>query len=161
MMQNNIHHCDSDTAANSSSASERSESGLSGSWEVIPPLQNGSVGASFNTLIEEQKNKFNSLLTNFLISFVCDIEHCRWTLARERMSYKLQRRWVWPQWTRLISRPLHLIFEKPFGQHTRCFQRVGVNGGMIKEVCVRWFLIKLQCRLVWILSHAGRQCYWE
>jgi hypothetical protein len=27
MMQNNIHHCDSDTAANSSSASERSEAG--------------------------------------------------------------------------------------------------------------------------------------
>ncbi len=54
MMQNNIHHCDSDTAANSSSASERSESGLSGSWNVIPPLQNVSVGASFNTLIEEQ-----------------------------------------------------------------------------------------------------------
>ncbi len=55
MMQNNIHHCDSDTAANFSSASERSESGLSGSWDVIPPLQNVGVGASFNTLIEEQK----------------------------------------------------------------------------------------------------------
>ncbi len=49
MMQNNIHHCDSDTAANSSSASERSESGLSGSWDVITPLQNVSIGASFNT----------------------------------------------------------------------------------------------------------------
>jgi hypothetical protein len=57
MMQNNIHHCDSDTATNSSSASERSESGLSGSWDVILPLQNVSVGASFNTLIEEQKKK--------------------------------------------------------------------------------------------------------
>ncbi len=118
MMQNNIHHCDSDTAANSSSASERSDSRLSGSWDVIPPLQNFSVGASFNTLIKEQKNKFNSLLTNFLISIVCNIEHCQWTLAGEIMSHKLQRRWVWPQRTRLISRPLHLIFEKPFGQHT-------------------------------------------
>jgi hypothetical protein len=58
MMQNNIHHCDSDTAANSSSASGRSESGLSGSWDVIPPLQNVSVGASFNTLIEEKKSQF-------------------------------------------------------------------------------------------------------
>jgi hypothetical protein len=57
MMQNNIHHCGSDTAANSSSASERSESGLSGSWDVIPSLQNVSVGASFNTLIEEQKKQ--------------------------------------------------------------------------------------------------------
>ncbi len=57
-MQNNIHHCDSDTAANSSSASGRSESGLSGSWDVIPPLQNVSVGASFNTLIEEKKSQF-------------------------------------------------------------------------------------------------------
>jgi hypothetical protein len=77
MMQNNIHHCDSDTAANSSSASGMSESGLSGSWDVNPPLRNVSVGASFHTLIEEQKNKFNSLLTNFLISIVCDIEHCQ------------------------------------------------------------------------------------
>jgi hypothetical protein len=68
MMQNNNHHSDSDTADNSSSASGRSESGLSGSWDVIQPLQNVSVGASFNTLIEEQQQKFNSLLTNFLIS---------------------------------------------------------------------------------------------
>jgi hypothetical protein len=63
MMQNNIHHCDSDTAANSSSASQRSESGLSGSWDVIPPLRNVSVGASFNTLIEknltDQLSDFN------------------------------------------------------------------------------------------------------
>ena len=68
MMQNNIHHCDSDTAANSSSASERSESGLSGSWDVIPPLQNVSVGASFNTLIEEQKKKIQ-FLTDQLSDF--------------------------------------------------------------------------------------------
>ncbi len=76
MMQNNIHHCDSDTADKSSSASARSESGLSGSWDVIQPLQNVSVGASFNTFIEEQQKKFNSLLTNFLISIVCNIEPC-------------------------------------------------------------------------------------
>jgi hypothetical protein len=76
-MQNNIHHCDSHTAANFSSASERSENGLSGSWDVIPPLQNVIVGASFNTLIEEQKTKFNSVLTIFLISIVCNIEHCQ------------------------------------------------------------------------------------
>jgi hypothetical protein len=68
MMQNNIHHCDSDTAANSSSASERSESGLSGSWDVIPPLQNVSVGASFNTLIEEQKRQIQ-FLTDQLSDF--------------------------------------------------------------------------------------------
>ncbi len=54
-MQNNIHHCDSDTAGNSSSASGRSESRLSWSWDVIPPLQIVSVGTSFHTLIEEQK----------------------------------------------------------------------------------------------------------
>jgi hypothetical protein len=54
-MQNNNYHSDSDTAANSSSASGRSESGLSGSWDVIQLLQNVSVGASFNTLIEEQQ----------------------------------------------------------------------------------------------------------
>jgi hypothetical protein len=77
MMQNNIHHSDSDTAGNSSSASGRSESGLSGGWDVIPPLQNVSVGKSFHSSIEEQKNKFNSLLTNFLISIVCNIEHCQ------------------------------------------------------------------------------------
>jgi hypothetical protein len=27
--------------------------------------------------------------------------------------------------------------EKPFGKETRYFHRVGVSGGMIKEVCVR------------------------
>jgi hypothetical protein len=54
--QPDTHNSDSDTAANSSSASGRSESGLSESWDVIQPLQNVSVGASFNTLIEEHKN---------------------------------------------------------------------------------------------------------
>jgi hypothetical protein len=68
MMQNNIHHRDSDTAANSSSASGRSESGLSGSWDDIPPLQNVIVGASFNTLIEEQKKKIQ-FLTDQLSDF--------------------------------------------------------------------------------------------
>ncbi len=67
-MQNNIHHCNSDTAANSSSASERSECGLSGSWDVIPSLQNVSVGASFNTLIEEQKKQIH-FLTDQLSDF--------------------------------------------------------------------------------------------
>jgi hypothetical protein len=76
MMQNNIPHSDSDTAANSSSASGRSESGLSGSWDVIQPLQNVSVGASFNTFIEEQKK--NQFLTDQLSDFnVCNIEHCQ------------------------------------------------------------------------------------
>jgi hypothetical protein len=70
MMQNNIHHCDSDTAANSSSASGRSESRLPGSWDVFPPLRNVSVGASFNTLIEEQKKK-NQFLTDQLSDFNC------------------------------------------------------------------------------------------
>jgi hypothetical protein len=70
MMQNNIQHCDSDTAANSSPASGRSESRLSGSWDVIPPLQNVSVGASFDTLIKEQKEKIQ-FLTDQLSDFNC------------------------------------------------------------------------------------------
>ncbi len=161
-MQNNIHHCDSDTAANTSSASGRSASGCLEAGMLFHHYKMSALDHHLTHWLKNKKNKFNSLLTNFLISILCDIEHCQWTpLAGERMSYKLQRRWVWPQWTRLISRPLHLIFGKPFGQHTKCFQRVGVNGGMIKEGCVRWFLIKLQCQLVWILSHTGRQCYWE
>jgi hypothetical protein len=28
-------------------------------------------------------------------------------------------------------------YVRPFGQGTKCFLRVGVSGGMIKEVCVR------------------------
>ncbi len=76
MMQNYIHHCDSDTAANSSSASGRSESGLSGSWDVIQPLRNVSVGASFNIFIEEQKKI--QFLTDQLSDFnVYNIEHCQ------------------------------------------------------------------------------------
>ncbi len=91
-MQNNIHCCDSDTAANSSSASGRCESGLSGSWDVIPPLRNVSVGASFNTLIEQQQ-KLIEFLTDQLSDF--NREQYR-TLpvnsSRENMAYELQRR---------------------------------------------------------------------
>jgi hypothetical protein len=71
MMQNNIHCCDSDTATNSSSASGRSESGLSGSWDVIPPLRNVSIGASFNTLIEQQQNQIE-FLTDQLSDLNCE-----------------------------------------------------------------------------------------
>ena len=77
MMQNNIHHCDSDTAANSSSASGRSESGLLGSWDVIQSLQNVSVGASFNTLIEEQQKKIQLLTDQFSDFNLFYIEHCQ------------------------------------------------------------------------------------
>jgi hypothetical protein len=66
MMQNNIHCCDSDTAADSSSASGRSE--MSGSWDVIPPLQNVSVGTSFHTLIEQQTKQIE-FLTDQLSDF--------------------------------------------------------------------------------------------
>jgi hypothetical protein len=49
---------------------------LSGSWDVIQPLQNVGVGASFNTFIEEQKK--NQFLTDQLSDFnVWDIEHCQ------------------------------------------------------------------------------------
>jgi hypothetical protein len=75
MMKNNIHHSDSE-AANSSSASGRSKSRLSGSWDFIQPLQNVSIGASFNTFIEEQQK--NQFLTDQPSDFnVCDIEHCQ------------------------------------------------------------------------------------
>ena len=77
MMQNNNHHSDSDTAANSSSAYERSESGLSGSWDGIHPLQNVSIGASFNTLIEEQQQKIQFLTDQFSDFNLFYIEHCQ------------------------------------------------------------------------------------
>jgi hypothetical protein len=77
MMQNYNHHSDSDTAANFSSASGRSESRLSGSWDVIQPLQNVSVEASFNTLIEEQQNKFQFLTDQFSDFNLFYIEHCQ------------------------------------------------------------------------------------
>jgi hypothetical protein len=73
MMQNNIHHSDSDTAGNSSSASGRSESGLSESWDVIPPLRNVSVGTSFHTLIEEQNKQIQ-----FLTDQLSDFNHVRY-----------------------------------------------------------------------------------
>ena len=156
-MQNNIHHSDSDTAANTSSASGRSASGCLEAGMLFHHYKMSALDHHLTHWLNNKKNKLNFLLTNFQMSIVCNIEHCQWTLAGEKMLYKLQRRWVWPQRTRLISRPLHLIFGKMFGQHIKCFQRVGVNGGMIKEVCVRWFLIKLQCWFVRILSHTGRQ----
>ncbi len=41
---------------------------MSGCWDVIPLLQNVSIGASFNTLIEEQKKKIQ-FLTDQLSDF--------------------------------------------------------------------------------------------
>ncbi len=41
---------------------------MSGSWDVIPPLQNVSVGASFNKLIEQQQKQIE-FLTDQLSDF--------------------------------------------------------------------------------------------
>jgi hypothetical protein len=94
MMQNNIHHYDSDTAADFLSASGRSESGLSGSWDVIPPLQNVSIGASFNTLIEEQKKKIQ-FPTDQLSDFNCvQYRTLPVNSSQGKNVIQLQRRWV-------------------------------------------------------------------
>ncbi len=41
----------------------------------------------------------------------------------------------------------------------KSFQRVGVSGGMIKEVCVRWYKKMLHYLWLWMESHTGRQWY--
>jgi hypothetical protein len=113
MMQNKIHHCDSDTVANSSSASERSESGLSGSWDVIPPFRNVSIGASFNTLIEEQKK--NQFLTDQLSDFN-RVQYRTLPVNSSQGKNVIQtaKNVSMTTRTRLISRLLHLIFKKHF-----------------------------------------------
>jgi hypothetical protein len=63
MMQNNIHHSDSDTAANSSSASGRSESGLSGSWDVIP-RQRWSIISLTDQLSDFNRVRYRTLPVN-------------------------------------------------------------------------------------------------
>ncbi len=160
-MQHNIHHCDSDTAANSSSASGRSVSGLSGSWDVIPPLQNVSVGASFNSLIEEQKKQIQ-----FLTDQISDFNRVQYRTLPVNSS---QGKNVMQTAKKVSMTTTDQINQQTVASYLR--EAVWPTFKMLpkswskwrddKKVCVRWFLIKLQCRLVWILSHTGRQCYWE
>ena len=44
--------------------------------EKLLQLKNDKLN-NVNVNFEEQQKKFNSLLTNFLISIVCDIKHCQ------------------------------------------------------------------------------------
>ncbi len=139
-MQNNIHHSDSDTAGNSSSAFWRSESGLSGSCDNIPPLQNVSVGASFIKLIEEQKNQIQ-----FLTDQLSDFNRVRYRTLPVNSSQgknviQTAKKVIMTTTDQINQQTIASylrVFEKPFGQHTKYFQRVGVNGGMIKEFFVR------------------------
>ena len=77
MMQNNIHHSDSDTAANSSSASGRSEAGYLEAGMLFHHYEMSALEHHLTHWLKNKKRKFNSLLTNFLISIVCNIEHCQ------------------------------------------------------------------------------------
>jgi hypothetical protein len=48
------------------------------------------------------------------------------------------------------------MYGKPFGQETRCFQRVGVSGGMIKRSLCQMILKKVALSL-----GVDGKSYWE
>ena len=161
MMQNNIHHCDSDTAANSSSASERSESGLSGSWDVIPPLWIVSIGASFNTLTEEQKKKIQ-FLPDQLSDFNC-VQYRTFPVNSSLGKNVIQtaKKVSMTTTDQINQQTVASYLREAVWPTYKMLPKSWSKWRDDKTSHVRWFLIKLQCRLVWILSHTGRQCYWE
>ncbi len=136
-MQNNIHRCDSDTAANSSSASRRSESGLSGSWDVIPPLRNVSIGASFNTLIKQQKKQIE-----FLTDQLSDFNRVRYrTLpvnsSRGKNVIRTAKKVSMTTPDQINQQTIASYLWEAVWPTYKMLPKSWSNGGMIKEVCVR------------------------
>jgi hypothetical protein len=73
----------SNTTATSSSVLA---SAVSADWECAPPLQNISVDTQYIGVIEEQKQKKNTFMKNWLSSTIAsNIEHCQQMQAGERM----------------------------------------------------------------------------
>jgi hypothetical protein len=135
-----------------------SASCVSADWDCTPPLQHVGVDPQYNGVIEEQKWKIKHLqeqLTQF---------NCFWyrtlpanAIKMKNVFWALKKVSLTPMKDKSAnSKQLLLMCGNPYGQESRCYQRIGVNGGMIKKVCVRWYWKRLRYLWVWMESHTGR-----
>ncbi len=129
---------ESNTTSTSLSASA-SASAVSADWLVAPPLQNVRVDTQYVGINEEQKQQIRQLQEE-LAEF-----HCVWYRTLPAIASRVRN--VLRSWKKVSMTPIDHINQQAVATYVReaiwpenkSFQRVGVSGGMIKEVCVIWY----------------------
>jgi hypothetical protein len=115
---------DSNTTATFSSASA---SAVSADWLIAPPLQNVRVDAQ---IVEEQKQQIKQLQEE-----LAEFNRVQYRALPANAS---RGKNVLRPSKKVSMTPTDHINQQAVASYiTRCFQRVEVSGGMIKEVCVR------------------------
>jgi hypothetical protein len=128
---------DSNTITTSSSVSASAVSALD--WDIAaPPLQNVRVDTQYFGILEEQKQQMK-LLQEELAEFNCiQYRALPANASRGKNVFRSSKKVSMTPIDHINQQAVaSYVQEAIFGQETRCFQRVGVSGGMIKEVCVR------------------------
>jgi hypothetical protein len=123
---------DSNSTSTSSSGSASADPA---DWDIAPPLQNVRVNTQYVGMIEEQKQQIKQLQEE-LTEFNC--VRYRTLLANASMGKNVLR-----SSKKMSMTPTDHINQQAVASYVKeaiwpgkkSFQRVGVSGGMIKEVC--------------------------
>ncbi len=129
---------ESNTTSTSSSASA-SASAVSADWLITPSLRKVRVDTQYVGINEEQKQQIRQLqeeLTEF---------NCVWYRTLPAIASRVRN--VLRSSKKVSMTPIDHINQQAVATYGReaiwpgnkSSQRVGVSGGMIKEVCVRWY----------------------
>jgi hypothetical protein len=129
---------ESNTTSTSSSASALA-SAVSADWLIAPPLQNVRVDTQYVGINEEQKQQIRKLQE--------ELAEFNYVWYRTLPAIASRVRNVLRSSKKVSMTPMDHINQQAVVTYVReaiwprnmSFQKVGVSGGMIKEVCVRWY----------------------
>jgi hypothetical protein len=125
---------DSNTISTSSSASA---SVVSADWDISPPLRNVRVDTQYVGIIEEQKQQVKQLQEE-LAEF--NRVRCRTLSAiasRGENGFRTSKKMSMTATDHINQQAVASYVRESIWPGNKMLQRVGVSGGMIKEVCVR------------------------
>ncbi len=126
------------TTSTSLSASA-SASAVPADWLIAPSLWNVRVDTQYVGINEEQKQEIRQLHEEL------DLVNCVWYRTLPAIATRVRN--VLRSSKKVSTSPIDHINQQAVAMYVReavlpgnkRFQRVGVSGGMIKEVCVRWY----------------------
>jgi hypothetical protein len=129
---------ESNTTSTSSSASA-SASAVSADWLIAPSLRNVRVDTQYFGINEEQNQQIRQLQEE-LAEY-----NCVWYRTLPAIASRVRN--VLRSSKKVSMTPIDHINQQAVATYVReaiwpgnkSFQGVGVGGGMIKEVCVRWY----------------------
>ena len=124
---------DSNTTSTSSSASA---SAVSADWDIAPPLQNVRVDTQYVGIIEEQKQQIKELKEELAEFYHVQYRTLPANASRVRNVLRTSKKMSMTATDHINQQAVATNVREAVLPGNKRFQRVGVSGGMIKEVCV-------------------------